>query len=171
MKHCNCVEKPPPNYRDNSLGGRSFKSAGTQSYQIENKGDNLMFVVDFGLRKSLLQSRISVVRRFFGFLQYGTSARLAAPLICMPAPEYALPRHSRVRINGTLTCLEESSLRRVRFRSIGIRTGWSRNPSSSGSTGCGLYLEPALTMTAEGHRVRRRSIQSLRALRSHGVFQ
>jgi len=55
------------------------------------------------------------VRRFFGFLQYGTSARLAAPLICMPAPEYALPRYSRVRINGTLTCLEESSLRRVRF--------------------------------------------------------
>ena len=30
-----------------------------------------------------------MVRRFFGFLQYGTSARLAAPLICMPAPEYA----------------------------------------------------------------------------------
>ena len=42
------------------------------------------------------------VRYTIGFLQYGTSARLAAPLNCMPAPEYALPRESRVRINGTL---------------------------------------------------------------------
>src|SRR4029077_1269563 len=38
------------------------------------------------------------------------------------------PRNSRVRINGTLNGLEESSLRRVRFRSIGIRTGWSKKP-------------------------------------------
>jgi hypothetical protein len=102
-------------------------------YQSENKGDKLISVFAYRLRKRLVQGRISVVRRFFGFLQYGTSARLAAPLICMPAPEYALPRNSRVRISGTLECLEESSLRHVRFRSIGIRTGWSRNPSSPGS--------------------------------------
>jgi hypothetical protein len=52
------------------------------------------------LRNSLIQGRISAVRRFFGFLQYGTSARLAAPLICMPAPEYALHRFSRFRVDG-----------------------------------------------------------------------
>jgi hypothetical protein len=85
------------------------------------------------LRKYFARSRISAVRRFFGFLQYGTSARLAAPLNCMLAPEHAFPRYSRVKISGTLKSLEESSLRRVRFRLIGIRTGWSRNPSSSGS--------------------------------------
>jgi hypothetical protein len=76
---------------------------------------------------------MSEVRRFFGFLQYGTSARLAAPLNFMPALGFALSGYSRVRVNGTLESLEESSLRRVRFRLIGIRTGWSRNPSSSGS--------------------------------------
>ena len=57
---------------------------------------------EFGLRKCLGQGTMFMVRRFFGFLQYGTSARLAAPRNCMPAPEYALPRESRVRINGTL---------------------------------------------------------------------
>ena len=76
---------------------------------------------------------MSAVRRFFGFLQYGTSARLAAPLISMLAAKFALPRYSLVKVNGTLKCLEESSLRHVRFRKNGIRTGWSRNPSSSGS--------------------------------------
>ena len=89
-----------------------------------------MFVVDFGLRKSPDQGRISAVRRFFGFLQYGTSARLAAPLICKIAPEFALTCNARVRVNGTLKGLEERSLRRVRFRSCGNRTGWSRSPTS-----------------------------------------
>ena len=35
-----------------------------------------------------------LVRRLVVFLQYGTSARLAAPLICMPAPEYAGRSHA-----------------------------------------------------------------------------
>jgi len=85
------------------------------------------------LRKYPIQGRMLTVRRFLVFLQYGTSARLAAPLKCMPAPEHALQRHSRFRVNGTLKSLEERSLRRVRFRAIGNRTGWSSNPSSSGS--------------------------------------
>jgi hypothetical protein len=37
---------------------------------------------------------------------------------------------------GTLDCLEERSLRRVRFHVSGIRAGWSRNPSSSGNIVC-----------------------------------
>lgn len=41
------------------------------------------------LRKWASRGKISVVRRTLSFLQYGTSARLLAPLICMPAPEYA----------------------------------------------------------------------------------
>ena len=52
------------------------------------------------MRNCLVQGRISAVRRFFGFLQYGTSARLAAPLICMPAPEHALHGYSQFRVNG-----------------------------------------------------------------------
>jgi len=36
-------------------------------------------------------------------------------------------------MRDALESLEERSLRRVRFREIGIRTGWSSNPSSPGS--------------------------------------
>jgi hypothetical protein len=105
---------------------------------------------------------MSAVRRTFDFLQYGTSARLAEPPDSH-ARARALLRKGRitatmflshdtwVRINGTLKSLEESSLRRVRFRAIGIRTGWSEKP-----------FEPRQWEFAEGHRVRRRSIQALR---------
>lgn len=74
-------------------------------YLFENKGYIEQAVIRFGLRKSRFEGRIHLVRRSGVFLQNGTSARLAAPLICMPAPEYA----------GRYKCLEERSLRRVRF--------------------------------------------------------
>jgi hypothetical protein len=82
------------------LAALAILASEMELYQIENKGDNLTLTALFGLRKSLVQGRIFAVRRFFGFLQYGTSARLAAPLICMPAPEYALHRNLRFRVNG-----------------------------------------------------------------------
>ena len=87
------------------------------------------------MRKSLIQGRIVEVRRFFVFLQYGTSARLAAPLNFILALEVAISLYSRVRASGTLTSLEESSLRRVRFPvSAGKPDGMEQeNPSSSGS--------------------------------------
>jgi hypothetical protein len=84
-------------------------------YVTENKGNTYLSKRTFYLRKCLGEGRIAAVRLTLVFLQYGTSARLVAPLICMPAPEHALSRDSRVRINGTPQCLEESSLRRVRF--------------------------------------------------------
>jgi len=85
------------------------------------------------------------VRRTHGFLQNGTSARLAAPLIRMPASEHALPRDSRVRINGTLQMPggKKSSPRPLPRLGGGIRTGWSKKP-----------FEPRQQAIAEGHRVR-----------------
>jgi hypothetical protein len=91
---------------------------------------------------------MSEVRRFFCFLQYGTSARLAAPLNCMPAPEYA----GRSKPGG-----KKSSPRPLPL-------DW--NPDGMEQK----PFEPRQLEIAEGHRVRRRSIRSLRALRSHGVF-
>jgi hypothetical protein len=81
----------PSKYRRISIADRSHARAGVKLYQIETKGDNVVFVHDFGLRKSGIQGTIFTVRRTSRFLQYGTSARLAAPQNCMIEPQYALP--------------------------------------------------------------------------------
>jgi hypothetical protein len=70
------------------------------------------------------------VRRTHVFLQNGTSARLAAPLIRMPAPEYA----------GRYKCLEERSLRRARFPALagnpdGMEQETLRAPAASNRRG------------------------------------
>jgi len=78
----------------------------------------------------------------------------------MPAPEYALRRYKRVRVNGDahMPGGKQSSPRPLPL---------DRNPDGMEQK----PFEPRQRAMAEGHRVRRRSIRSLRALRSHGVFQ
>jgi hypothetical protein len=123
-----------------------------QLYPSENKGINLTLMVDFALRKSGVRSTIRAVRRFFGFLQNDMSARLAAPLICMPAPGYALPRYSRVRVNGDAQ------------RPGGKKS--SPRPLPQDWNPDGMEQKPfelRQQAMAEGHRVRRRSNRSLRA--------
>ena len=80
------------------------------------------------------------------FLQYGTSARLVAPLICMPAPESFAARAAKGKHKGR-PGLEERSLRRVRFPApAGNPDGMEQKPYES---------RPG--KMARDHRVRRRS--------------
>ena len=92
-------------------------------YQVEIKDDKLIWAVDFGLRNRRVQGTIIPVRRTFGFLQYGTSARLEAPLIQMPAPEHV--GRKKAWRKEVFAAFASPQWR-------GFRTGWSRNPSSSG---------------------------------------
>jgi len=48
-------------------------------YLIESKSYTLGMMGRIDLRSRLVCARLQLVRRFFGFLQYGTSARLVAP--------------------------------------------------------------------------------------------
>jgi len=117
-------------------------SSVTASQVIVNRAVICIPESTFALRKWRRQSNMFVVGRSV-FLQYGTSARLAAPLKVrallgarrkfeMPAPEF-FPGNRGGAGAWDAQGLEERSLRRVRIRLIGFRTGWSRNPSSPGS--------------------------------------
>ena len=98
-----------------------------------------------GLRKHLFCGKIWKVRRSVIFLQNGTSARLAAPLICMPAPE-PFPAQSG---QGKHVGRHEPGGKKSSPRPLPL----DRNPD-------GMEQKPYESQpetAAEDHRVRRRS--------------
>jgi hypothetical protein len=149
---CRCgfetwIEKQTSKCPGNPSAVSSIDCPKSQVYQPENKGDNLKFGDGFGLRKSPFRSTMSAVRRFFVFLQYGTSARLAAPLN---------RTFARRCVDAEQPGGKKSSPRPLPF-------DW--NPD-------GMEQKPfelRQMVIAEGHRVRRRSIRLSRVLRSQGA--
>jgi hypothetical protein len=113
------------------------------------------------LRKSPPCGILIFVQTFYVskvFLQYGTSARQAAPLIFMPAP-VPFPRKRRGIARGTLCAWKKvvfATSASTQLESGRDGAGTLRVPAVAG---CGLYVEPMLNGDAEDHRVRRRSIR------------